>query len=549
MLKFSDIKENLKKNRKSGLVVAIVNIPLSLSLAIASWATPLQWIITAIWAMIIAAIFASSKHNIFGPAWALSGILLGFSLIYWAGYFPYIAIISGVFLLIAYRTKVIRYITLIPAAGLQGFLFAVWLTILISQIPNALGITIPIHETIYLNIKEILLNLDLVQWTPTLVTIIGVIFLQGMKKIYPKIPWAIILSLLWIWIWFTIQQWWFPHMTLLIEKYPTLNFSLWEMSYIKSFSNIIGDSKLLIAILQTSAIIAIISILETIISGKIGERITKVEFNKDKEIFGNALANIGSGIMWGMPATGVLVRTALNIKSGATSKRSEWIASFGVLLICLLLFNGFFTLLPMSIIAAILISIAIGIMEFKILKQFYILQKTSFYIILITIIIAIFQDTVFAILIWTALTLLIYLKRISNKNLKVTVFRNKKFLTKTILDDYIPIQQKNDVIILKLTWEINYLNNESYLNFITKLKDPQMIIFSFSQTSDIDIDWIEALENIITTLKEQGQDVHLTGINDKWIKRICSHINIINQLQEENKIHSSTSELLMQYKI
>lgn len=86
-------------------------------------------------------------------------------------------------------------------------------------------------------------------------------------------------------------------MTLLIEKYPTLNFSLWEMSYIKSFSNIIGDSKLLIAILQTSAIIAIISILETIISGKIGERITKVEFNKDKEIFGNALANIGSGIM------------------------------------------------------------------------------------------------------------------------------------------------------------------------------------------------------------------------------------------------------------
>ena len=118
-MNIQNIKNNFKTNRKSGLVVAIVSIPLSLSLAIASGATPLQGIITAIWAMAIATMFASSQHNIFGPAGALSGILLGFSLIHGAGYLPYIAIISGIFLLITYWTKIIRYITLIPAAGLQ----------------------------------------------------------------------------------------------------------------------------------------------------------------------------------------------------------------------------------------------------------------------------------------------------------------------------------------------------------------------------------------------------------------------------------------------
>ena len=174
-----------------------------------------------------------------------------------------------------------------------------------------------------------------------------------------------------------------------------------------------------------------------------------------------------------------------------------------------------FTLLPMSIIAAILISIAIGIMEFSILKKFYKFQKTAFYVILITIGIAIFQDTVIAILVGTVLTLIIYLKRISNKNLKVTIFRDKKFLTKTTLDEYLKTQKKDDIVILKLTGEINYLNNESYLNDIINIHHSKMIIFSFSQISDIDIDGIEALEEVIHILHTQKQNIYITGINDK----------------------------------
>lgn len=203
----------------------------------------------------------------------------------------------------------------------------------------------------------------------------------------------------------------------------------------------------------------------------------------------------------------------------------------------------------MSIIAAILISIAIGIMEFSILKKFYKFQKTAFYVILITIGIAIFQDTVIAILVGTVLTLIIYLKRISNKNLKVTIFRDKKFLTKTTLDEYLKTQKKDDIVILKLTGEINYLNNESYLNDIINIHHSKMIIFSFSQISDIDIDGIEALEEVIHILHSQKQNIYITGINDKGIQRICNHIPIIKQLQQEQRIHSSTSELLVQYEI
>ena len=92
--------------------------------------------------------------------------------------------------------------------------------------------------------------------------------------------------------------------------------------------------------------------------------------------------------------TAVFVRTSLNINSGAQSKRSQAIASLSVLAICLVVFNNLFVLLPMSVIAAILISIAIGILDISVFKHFYGFKKTSFYIVLITIIVSVFVDAI-----------------------------------------------------------------------------------------------------------------------------------------------------------
>lgn len=543
--KMNQIINQFKNNRKSGLVVSIVSIPLSISLAIASWATPLQWLISAIRAMWLASIFSSSKHNVFWPAGALSGIILAFSLSHWPAFLPYIAITSWVFLLVAYISKAIRYITLIPAAWLQWFLFAVWLTILISQIPSWLWITIPTHEKIYLNIIEIFNSL----WKTNIISLVMTIgwlwFLFFTKKKRPKIPWAIILSLIGIAIWAAIQQEWLPHVSLLIDKYPNLSFWLRDFSYTKELKTIWSNSHIIFEIIKVSAVIAIVTILETIISWKIWEKMTKVSFDKDKEIFGNAIVNIGSWLMWWIPATAVLVRTALNVKSWASSKYSQWIAALSTLIISALLFNNIFTLLPMSIIAAILIFIAVWIMDFSILKKFYTYKKTSFYIILITITFSILFDTIVGILVWTILTLLIFIARITYTDPRVTIFRKKDFFTKTKLTTYIKKQEIGDIIIIKFAWELNYLNIDYQFNEIKKIKSGSIIIFSFEQISDIDIDGLEYLEDIIHYLEHKKVVIYITWRN-KWIKDICLRTKTINELNEKWFIYNSKTELLRQ---
>ncbi len=536
--------EQTKKNRKSGLVVAIVSIPLSLSLAIASWWTPLQWIISAIRGMALAAIFASSRYNIFWPAGALSGILLGFVLLHGGVYLPYLAIFSGILMLIAYWTKIIKYLTLIPAAGLEWFLFAVGLTILLSQLPNALWIVVPVHDKIYLNIQEIVLHLTSVQRLPFVTTIVGIILILLLKKKAPKIPWAIVVSLLGIGMWYMIQQWWIPHMDLLINKYPSLNFSLRNFDYIWWLSKLWSDNQLLIELIKTSLIIAIITILETIISGKAAEKITKKTFSKDKEIFWNALANIWSWIMGGLPVTWVFVRTSLNIKSGAKSKRSQAIAAISVCIICLIVFNNLFTLLPMSIIAAILISIAIGILDISVFKDFYRFKKTSFYIIIITIVISVFVDTVTWIVVGTIIALLVFIKRTSNEQINVNIFKNHKFVSKSSLAKYIHHQSPDDTVVVKFSGQINYLNSENYYQQLRKIHACKIIIFSFSQASDVDMDGLQALENSLQYFLSKQVDVYLTGIGSKRMQRLSSHLPVVEKLIKENKLYPSTSELL-----
>lgn len=536
--------ENIKSNRKSWLVVAIVSIPLSLSLAIASWWTPLQWIISAIRAMILAAIFSSSKHNIFWPAWALSWILLWFSLLHGSIYLPYIAIIAWIFMLIFYRTKIIRYLTLIPAAWLEWFLFAVWLTILLSQVPNALWIIMPIHDKIYLNVQEIFLHISETQILPLCTTILWILAILFLKKITPKLPWTMIVAIIGIWVWFLVQRWWIPHMNLLIDNYPKLNFSLWQFWYIKWFWPLFQDHQVLFDVIKTSLIVSIITVLETIISGKAAERITKEAFSKDKEIFWNSLANIWSGLMWWLPVTAVFVRTSLNIKSWAQSKWSQLIAGLSVLLICLIVFNNMFTLLPMSIIAAILISIAISIINFSALKNFYTFKKTSFFVVLVTIVVSIFVDTVVGILVWTVVALLIFIKKTTKEQINVVIFNNRKFVLKTTLASYISQQKSHDTVIVKFAGQINYLNSENYYQQLIQISSCRNIVFSFSQASDIDFDWLEWLENSIDYFLARNTNVYLTGIGNERMKILADRLPVVEKLISENKIYVSTSELL-----
>lgn len=545
--------EKLKTNWKAGLTVAMINIPLSISLAVASWATPMQWIITWIWAWIIASLFASSHHNVFWVAGALSSILLGFILLHpenWVLLLPLIAIFAWFFILLVYIFKLTKYITLIPSTALHWFLISVWITIALWQLSGAMWLNDPAlkieqHHEIAMNIYELFKNIWSINIASFITFWLGLSFLIFCKKYFPKFPAVIVLTIVWIGIWIFVSKWMLPNMLLLVTKFPSLSFSLVDFSF---FTNIKIDSflsllKILKWLFTISLVVAIIAIIETIISARIASKITKTKFDKDREVLWLALSNIWTWLVWWLPNTAVFVRTALNINSWATHRTAAFLIAIFTLIISALLFNWAFKFLPFPIISAILMNIAIWLIDIWLLKKLYSIEKQAFVITLITTFFSVFWEPTYGILIWTAITLIIYIGKITNSDAYVTVFRKWWHREKISLSKYTHAQHNEDVLLTKFSLWLNYLNIETNILLIEKLNHNQKLIISLAHMWNIDIDWIEAIDEMIWVLKNNKIDVYISWIEDiesSFITKIHSY----EYLKENNKIYSSSAEIL-----
>lgn len=545
-----NILHKIKSNYKSWLTVSMISLPLSISLAVASWATPLQWILTWIWAWVFAFFYSSSNYNIFWVAWALSSILFWFTLSHWelwVSLLPIIAIISWFLMLIIYFLKITKYITLIPTTALHWFLISVWITIALWQISWALWLNdplfnIPQHKEIFLNLLEISKNIIHSNIYALIVFLFGFWFLIICKKYFPKFPWVIVLTILWIILWFLVEYNFFPHILLIVDKYPSLTFSLFENPFRGiNFNNFNENLNLITWIFSISFVVSIIAIIETIISAKIAENITKVKFNKDKEVLWLAISNLWTGLMWWLPNTAVFIRTALNINSWANHKMSWLLTSIFTLIISALAFNWAFKYLPFPIISAILMNIAIWLIDIKMLKNLYKIQKTAFVITLITTFFSVFWEPTYWILIWTSITLLIFLKKMTNQDANISIFRKDKFVQKITLWKYLKVQQDSDIVLMKFSSGLTYLNIETNISKIEKINKNQKVILSLSHIWNIDIDWIETIDEIINILTQNNIDVYLS-----WIEtcNYYSKLHNYNLLKKNNKVFATTWESL-----
>lgn len=547
-----NIFEKMKSNFRPGLTVAMINIPLSISLAVASWATPLQWIITGIWAGIIASIFASSQHNIFGVAGALSSILLGFVLAHPENgviLLPLVAFFSGVMMLVIYFLKITKYITLLPSTALHGFLISVGITIALWQVSGALGLNDPSlgihqHKEVFLNLVEVGKHIASTNIFSVVLFSLWLTFLIICKKFFPKFPWVITITVIWIWLWIAIDKGFLPTALLLVDKFPQLQFALFDFSYTGISLWSFQEGLVLIkGLFVISLVVTIIAIIETIISARIAEKITKVKFDKNREVLGLSLSNMGTGILGGLPNTAVFIRTALNINSWGNHKMAWFLTAIFTLIISALLFNDAFKYLPFPIISAILMNIALGLIDIWLLKKLFHIDKHAFVITVITTVFSVFWEPTYGILIGTSITLLIYLKKITSQDANISVFRNQTLYKKMPLSSYVHEQVSWDIMLLKFSWGLNYLNIEHTLCAIEKIDTHQKVIFSLSHIWNIDIDGIETLDEMISILEQKWIDVYISWVEDTT-SGFVKHFHNYEALFTWNKIFHTSREIL-----
>jgi sulfate permease, SulP family len=258
----------IQKNVGSGLTVALVNIPLSISLAVASDASPSMGCVTVIWAGAICAFLGGSHFNIVGPTGALSGLLSIASVQFGQDVLPLLAIMSGILSMIVFATNMDKLALFVPANTMQGFTIAVAVIIACNQINFALGLDkVPRHPSFVDNVIENLNHAGATEWQAV---VMFVSFLSGqiiLSRIFPRIPWAIVMACIGMLLGYLsgIDGVMSYKIRTLDSRYPGLSLSLFSFP---SFKPDYFMPQTFYVLFLNALSITFVAILETLISAK-----------------------------------------------------------------------------------------------------------------------------------------------------------------------------------------------------------------------------------------------------------------------------------------
>ncbi|MCX6781199.1 MAG: SulP family inorganic anion transporter [Candidatus Magasanikbacteria bacterium] len=529
------ILKKLKENWKSGLTVSLVSIPLSISLAVASGASPIDGIVTAIWAGLIAALFGGSNFNIVGPTGALSGVLATYAIVHGADKLSVLAIAAGVIILAAFALKLEKYLVFIPGSAIHGFTLGVAFIIAFNEFNFATGLHgLPGHERFIDNLFE---SFRHVGQTSFIAVGIFAIFLLGLfafAKYAPKIPGAIALSPFGVLLGYLSTTGHLPFALQTLEtRFGNLTPVLFQA---RSFT---FDSTIIIPAFT----VALVAILETMLSAKIGDTMTGTKHNKRREMLGLGLANIGSGLFGGIPATAALARTSLNIKSGATDKMSGVVNAVSIAVISFILLSGF-KFMPLPVIAAILVYVALRMIEVRHFSTMYAFNRMDFALSILVAFITVYEDPITGILFGTAAALLIFVDKLSRGQFELTANHADKEIEREFGEERAFVNAGAQTLVYSIKGQLAYLNAGAHIDrFDRDLNGYKTIVLRLRELYLMDLDGVEAFNEIVHHIEHQGREVYVTGVSP-LISDALNTSKVYQRLHHEGHVLEKTSDVL-----
>ena len=341
----------------AGIIVAIIALPLSIALAIASGATPEMGLFTAIIAGLVTSLFGGSKVNITGPTAAFATIVAGIILSQGMDGLFLATCMAGILLVLMGLFRVGSLIKFIPHAITVGFTAGIAVTLIIGQLKDFLGLTYPTGTVAIETIDKLTLvveNISTFNIWAFVVGVIGLAILIIWPKISKKIPGSLIAVLVGSLVCLV------PIISVnTIGSLYTISSSLPSFS----FPEITGEK--ILALLPSAFTIALLAGIESLLSCVVSDKMIEDKHNSNTELIALGTGNLLVGFFGGIPATGAIARTAANVKNGGKSPLSGMVHAV-VLLLVLLLLMPLASYIPMPIIASILFIVAYNMSEWRV---------------------------------------------------------------------------------------------------------------------------------------------------------------------------------------
>lgn len=391
---FSGIRTHWREDALAGLAVGVVALPLALGFGIATGTGATSGIITAIVAGFLAALFGGSRFQVSGPTGAMTVVLVPIVERYGLSIIAIVGVIAGLLSIIAGLLRLGKIFARVPWSVLEGFTAGIGIVIALQQIPLALDVPKPEGGNAFLVAWQslVLVARGEVHRDAIVMTILAVLIMISAPRFFRWIPASIVTVFL-----CTISALLFKMKVIEIGALPrTLPLPALPEIPSEGWRAIITSA---IAVFALGAI-------ESILSGKVAEGLAHSQehlhrandFDSNRELFGQGLATVASATMGGIPATGAIARTAVNVRSGARTRLSSMIhACF--LLLCILVLAPVVSRIPVSALAGILIVTALRMVKPRVIFEALVTTRSVAITIAITAISTVALDLIRAVII------------------------------------------------------------------------------------------------------------------------------------------------------
>lgn len=499
-------KSQFVKDVTAGIIVAIIALPLSIALALASGVGPEAGIFTAIVAGFVISALGGSSVQIAGPTAAFATIVAGIVAHDGMDGLIVATILAGIFLILMGLCHFGSLIKFIPFTITTGFTSGIAVTIVIGQLKDFFGLTYPNGvkpiETVE-KFEAVLHHFSTINMDTVIVGGVSLVILIIAPYIFKRIPGSILAVIAGI-----LMVQFLPLKVNTIGNLYTISNALPSLRFPSLSLNRIQNA------LPNALTIAVLAAIESLLSCVVADGMINGKHRSDMELVAQGAGNIASALFGGIPATGAIARTAANIKNGGKTPIAGMVHSI-TLVIVLVVLMPYAGMIPMPTIAAILFIVAYNMCQWRTFVNLVKTAPKSDVIVLVTsFVLTVIFDLVVAIEVGMVLACLLFIKRMSEET-KVNGW--------TYVDEDTPdVDEHLQKLPLQIrVYEISgplFFGAASVIEEIAVKDFTTCLVLRMRSVPALDSTALNALKDLVQVCKSKGITIVFSHVNDQPMK-------------------------------
>jgi SulP family sulfate permease len=519
---YDGLRSTWKTDLTAGITVGIVALPLALAFGVSSGVGAEAGLITAVVAGLVAAVMGGSNVQVSGPTGAMVVVLAPVVASHGTGSIPIVTLLAGLMVCALGISGLGRAVAFIPWPVVEGFTLGIAAIIFLQQVPLATGTAgIPGHNTLIAAVEAASgATFPAVAQTLAVVAAVAAIMFLA-PKIHKSLPASLTAVLL-----VTVAA---ELLHLDIPRIGALPHSLPAPAVPSIDPATVG------ALVMPAVSIAALAAIESLLSARVAAGMVGPDgrpggrYNPDRELSGQGLASIAAGLFGGMPATGAIARSAVNVRSGAKTRLAAVVHAL-VLLAIIYLAAGMVGRIPLAVLGGGLMVTATRMVSTRTVSAILRSTRADAAVFVLTALITVAFDLIVAIQIGLAAAALLTLRKFAS----LSGVRRESITGAAAEGD-------SHIAIFRLDGAMFFGAAERILQEISEVKDIQVAIIRLSQVRMLDATGAHALVEVISALELRGITVLLKGVRPEHLE-LVTNVGVIRSLRHHKHLFSTLPE-------